>query len=139
MDNPFERNGDYIGATVNLAARISGAASGGEVLLTADTAALAPVIEGVLYESVGVRHSATSAIRSRWSPLFGTGQPRRTRRSAEIGRSLCLFADARADESYGDRAFVRAVLLAHLGSLASTTVASQDCCKYESVAVSETA
>jgi class 3 adenylate cyclase len=49
----IERNGDYIGATVNLAARISGAASGGEVLLTADTAALAPVIDGVLYESRG--------------------------------------------------------------------------------------
>jgi class 3 adenylate cyclase len=49
----IERNGDYIGATVNLAARISGAASGGEVLLTARTAALAPLIEGVLYESRG--------------------------------------------------------------------------------------
>jgi adenylate cyclase len=49
----IERNGDYIGATVNLAARISGAASGGEVLLTAETAALAPLIEGVLYESRG--------------------------------------------------------------------------------------
>ena len=52
---PQERNGDYIGATVNLAARISGAASGGEVLLTAQTAALAPLIEGVLYESRGRR------------------------------------------------------------------------------------
>jgi class 3 adenylate cyclase len=49
----IERNGDYIGATINLAARISGAASGGEVLLTAETAALAPRIEGVLYESRG--------------------------------------------------------------------------------------
>jgi adenylate cyclase len=34
-------------------ARISGAATGGEVLLTAETAALAPLIEGVLYESRG--------------------------------------------------------------------------------------
>jgi class 3 adenylate cyclase/YHS domain-containing protein len=49
----IERNGDYIGATVNLAARISGTASGGEVLLTAATAALAPLIDGVLYESRG--------------------------------------------------------------------------------------
>jgi adenylate cyclase len=49
----IERNGDYIGATVNLAARISGTASGGEVLLTAETAALAPLIDGVLYESRG--------------------------------------------------------------------------------------
>jgi adenylate cyclase len=49
----IERDGDYIGASVNLAARVSAAASGGEVLLTAQTAALAPDIEGVLYESRG--------------------------------------------------------------------------------------
>lgn len=49
----IERDGDYIGATVNLAARVSAAASGGEVLLTAKTAALAPGIDGVLYESRG--------------------------------------------------------------------------------------
>ena len=47
------RDGDYIGATVNLAARVSAAASGGEVLLTAHTAGLAPEIDGVLYESRG--------------------------------------------------------------------------------------
>jgi len=51
----IERDGDYFGATVNLAARVSAAAVGGEVLLTADTAALAPHIEGVLYESRGRR------------------------------------------------------------------------------------
>src|SRR5829696_8231536 len=33
-----ERDGDWFGAAVNLAARVSGAASGGEVLVTADTA-----------------------------------------------------------------------------------------------------
>ena len=33
-----ERDGDWFGATVNLAARVSGAASGGEVLITAATA-----------------------------------------------------------------------------------------------------
>lgn len=49
----IERDGDYIGNTINLAARISAAASGGEVLLTAQTAALAPEIDGVLYESRG--------------------------------------------------------------------------------------
>ena len=38
---------------MNLAARVSAHAVGGEVLLTAHTAALAPVIEGVLYESRG--------------------------------------------------------------------------------------
>src|SRR3954463_14801529 len=50
-----ERDGDFFGATVNLAARVSAAAVGGEVLLTAQTAALAPAIEGVVYESRGRR------------------------------------------------------------------------------------
>jgi adenylate cyclase len=48
-----ERDGDYFGATINLAARISAAAVGGEVLLSASTAALAPHIDGVLYQSRG--------------------------------------------------------------------------------------
>jgi adenylate cyclase len=48
-----ERDGDYFGATVNLAARVSGLASGGEVLLTAHTAALAPDLGGVFYEPRG--------------------------------------------------------------------------------------
>jgi class 3 adenylate cyclase/YHS domain-containing protein len=50
-----ERDGDYFGAAVNLAARVSGEASGGEVLLTGATAALAPDLEGVLYEPRGRR------------------------------------------------------------------------------------
>jgi adenylate cyclase len=48
-----ERNGDYFGASVNLAARVSALASGGEVLLTGQTAALVPDLVGVLYESRG--------------------------------------------------------------------------------------
>ena len=48
-----ERDGDYFGAAVNLAARVSAAAAGGEVLMTAHTAALASDLEGVLYESRG--------------------------------------------------------------------------------------
>jgi adenylate cyclase len=48
-----ERDGDYFGATVNMAARISGLASAGEVLLTGHTAALAPELGGVFYESRG--------------------------------------------------------------------------------------
>jgi class 3 adenylate cyclase len=47
------RDGDYFGATVNLAARVSSVASAGEVLLTAHTAALAPGLEGVHYEPRG--------------------------------------------------------------------------------------
>jgi class 3 adenylate cyclase len=50
-----ERDGDYYGAAVNLAARVSAEASGGEVLVTAHTAALAPQLEGVLYEPRGRR------------------------------------------------------------------------------------
>jgi len=51
-----ERDGDYFGASVNLAARVSAVAAGGEVLLTAHTASLAPDLDGVLYESRG-RHA----------------------------------------------------------------------------------
>lgn len=49
----IERDADYFGATVNLAARVSSAASGGEVLLTAETAALATGLDGVRYEPRG--------------------------------------------------------------------------------------
>jgi class 3 adenylate cyclase/YHS domain-containing protein len=48
-----ERDGDFFGATVNLAARVSGHAVGGEVLLPAMTAALAPDLDGVIYEPRG--------------------------------------------------------------------------------------
>jgi adenylate cyclase len=48
-----ERDNDFFGAAVNLAARVSGQAVGGEVLLTGQTAALAPDIGGVLYEPRG--------------------------------------------------------------------------------------
>jgi len=51
----IERDGDYFGAAVNLAARVSAAAAGGDVLMTAHTAALAPALEGVVYESRGRR------------------------------------------------------------------------------------
>src|SRR3954449_5089131 len=51
----IERDGDYFGAAVNLAARVSGEASGGEVLLTASTAARAADLAGVLYEPRGRR------------------------------------------------------------------------------------
>jgi class 3 adenylate cyclase len=50
-----ERDGDYFGAAVNLAARVAAEASGGEVLLTGHTAALAPELPGVLYEPRGRR------------------------------------------------------------------------------------
>jgi adenylate cyclase len=49
----IERDADYFGATVNLAARVSAAATGGEVMLTAQTAALATGLDGVCYEPRG--------------------------------------------------------------------------------------
>jgi adenylate cyclase len=49
----IERDRDYFGAAVNLAARVSAAATGGEVLLTGQTAALTGNVEGVRYESRG--------------------------------------------------------------------------------------
>jgi adenylate cyclase len=51
----IERSGDYFGTTINVAARVSALAAGGEVLVTGQMAALAPDLEGVLYESRG-RH-----------------------------------------------------------------------------------
>jgi adenylate cyclase len=48
-----ERDGDYFGAAVNLAARISALARGGEVLVSGQAAALVPELEGVVYESRG--------------------------------------------------------------------------------------
>lgn len=50
-----ERGGDYYGAAVNVAARVSDHAVGGEVLLSARTAGLAAEIPGVIYEPRG-RH-----------------------------------------------------------------------------------
>src|SRR5689334_17515754 len=51
----IERDGDYFGSAVNLAARIAALAVGGEVLVSGRTAALVPAIDGVIYESRG-RH-----------------------------------------------------------------------------------
>jgi class 3 adenylate cyclase/YHS domain-containing protein len=48
-----ERGGDYFGTTINVAARVSALARGGELLVTGNTAALAADLDGVLYESRG--------------------------------------------------------------------------------------
>jgi class 3 adenylate cyclase/YHS domain-containing protein len=48
-----DRGGDYFGTTINVAARVSALARGGEVLVTGGMAALAPDLDGVLYESRG--------------------------------------------------------------------------------------
>lgn len=49
----IDRGGDYFGTTINVAARVSALAGGGELLVTGQTAALAPDLPGVLYESRG--------------------------------------------------------------------------------------
>lgn len=49
----IERSGDYFGTTINVAARVSALAAGGELLVTGHMAALVPNLEGVLYESRG--------------------------------------------------------------------------------------
>jgi class 3 adenylate cyclase/YHS domain-containing protein len=50
-----EREGDYFGAAVNLAARVSAEAGGGEVLVTGQTAAMVPELEGIIWEHRGRR------------------------------------------------------------------------------------
>jgi adenylate cyclase len=50
-----ERDGDWFGTTVNLAARVSAAASGGEALLTAATRAASGDVEGVELRERGRR------------------------------------------------------------------------------------
>jgi adenylate cyclase len=49
----IERGRDYFGTTINVAARVSALAGGGELLVTGHTAALAPDLQGVVYESRG--------------------------------------------------------------------------------------
>jgi adenylate cyclase len=49
----IERDGDYFGAAVNLAARVSSIAAGGEVLMTGETAARAADMDGVYFETRG--------------------------------------------------------------------------------------
>ncbi len=49
----IERSGDYFGTTINVAARVSALARGGELLVTGNTAVLAADLDGVLYESRG--------------------------------------------------------------------------------------
>lgn len=48
-----ERDGDWFGATVNLAARVSAAAAGGELLLTEATRTVAGEVEGVALRERG--------------------------------------------------------------------------------------
>jgi adenylate cyclase len=51
----IEREGDWFGTTVNTAARVSGAAGGGEVLLTEATRDAAGEVDAVVFEERGER------------------------------------------------------------------------------------
>ena len=57
-----QRDGDFFGSTVNLAARVSSVATGGEVLVSGETAAKVPGLAGVLFESRG-RHELRNISR----------------------------------------------------------------------------
>jgi class 3 adenylate cyclase len=74
----IERDGDYFGAAVNLAARVSGEASGGEVLLTASTAARAAELDGCSTSRVAAGRSETCA--SPWSCSRPSAQVSRANR-----------------------------------------------------------
>jgi adenylate cyclase len=50
-----ERDGDWVGASVNIAARVSGAAAGGEVPLTEATRTAAGEVDGIEFEARGSR------------------------------------------------------------------------------------
>lgn len=60
----LERAGDWFGATVNRAARVSGEAAGGEVLITEATQHAAGAVEGVCFHARGRR-----AVRNLREPL----------------------------------------------------------------------
>ena len=68
-----EREGDWFGATVNLAARISAAAAGGEVLTTAATRAASEEVRAWSCASVAGGRFTTSARRCRCMQRSGRG------------------------------------------------------------------
>lgn len=70
-----EREGDWFGATVNLAARVAGLAAGGEVLLTEAVLAGAGELEGVEFESRGEHRMRNVAAPI---PLFAAVPDERT-------------------------------------------------------------
>jgi hypothetical protein len=72
-----ERDGDWFGTTVNLAARVSAAASGGEALLTAATRAAAGEVEGVEVRERGRRAFRNVGERSRCTRRSGRGHTTR--------------------------------------------------------------
>ena len=58
----IERDGDWFGATVNLAARVAAVAAGGEVLLTESVVNNAGELDGVEYQSRGKQRIRNVAV-----------------------------------------------------------------------------
>ena len=71
----IERDGDYFGAAVNLAARVSSVATGGEVLLTSTTGALAGDLDDIVTSHAAATACGTSASRSSCSPRSWSERP----------------------------------------------------------------
>jgi class 3 adenylate cyclase/YHS domain-containing protein len=70
-----ERDGDWYGAAVNLAARVAAAAKGNEVLLTGDTRLAAGALQGVEFEARG------------WERFHNVAEPVELHRAWQIGAS----------------------------------------------------
>lgn len=89
-----ERSGDWFGATVNIAARVSGAASGGEVLLTETTKHQAGALEGVYLHERG-----RQSLKNVSEPLAlyaATWQSRRATSTLEIDPVCRMAVDPRS-------------------------------------------
>jgi len=79
----IERDGDYFGAAVNLAARVSAEATGGEVLLTGRRRPSRPACRGCCTSHAGAASCATSPSRLSCSPPSASAR-RRKRHSPAI-------------------------------------------------------
>jgi adenylate cyclase len=75
------REGDWFGATVNLAARVAGLAAGGEVLVTGAVHERARELEGVEYESRGEQRIRNVAAPV---PLFAAVRDRRSNEARHL-------------------------------------------------------
>ena len=75
------REGDWFGATVNLAARVAGVAAGGEVLMTDAVLEGAGDLEGVEYESRGEQRIRNVAVPV---PLFAAVRDQRTEEARHV-------------------------------------------------------
>jgi adenylate cyclase len=74
----LEREGDWFGATVNLAARVAGLAGGGEVLVTRTVVEAVGDVEGVTFESRG-----ESLVRNVTAPVAVFAASRENRSAGE--------------------------------------------------------